>query len=165
MRPEAPARWTRPCRGEGGGTLIFGRNFARGLTVAKACKWVAAMFREAVKILRALLSVVVLMLIIGGGHAVGAEPKARGSETSWGPRKNAKSAAMLSARAGVVCPLALVAEATGGRIMFSASAVLFCATANIEAWCEAIDAARAVREPERQSSARARPGVVLRLRI
>lgn len=117
------------------------------------------MFRDAVKILRALLGAIALMLVIVGGFFVGAETEAEADgEASWSVRKGAKSVIVAATRAAAACPLAAAAKPVGGRLLMSApSEVFFARPAKVRSGAAGHGARR---EPEREPTGRARPGVV-----
>lgn len=122
------------------------------------------MFRDVLKILRALFGAVALMGIIGGGFFVDVQAAAEpGDGAVWSARKNAKPAVVSASRSAVACPLAVSAKAAAGRAVGPAPAVSVSASM-IFAWIEKARSGAAAhgarREPEREPVGRARQGVV-----
>lgn len=117
------------------------------------------MFRHALKILRALLGAIALMLIVGGGFFVGAEAATNeGGEPTWRARKSAKPAIVSSARVSAACPMAVAAKAAAGRV--SAAAPVEMIFAWVAKTRSGASAHGVRREPEREPNGRARQGVV-----
>jgi hypothetical protein len=116
-------------------------------------------FAHWLKFLRALIGACALMLFIGGGFFVGAEPvRGEGGESAWGSRKGAKPAIVGVVRGVWSCPLAAAAKTVGGRVSALTPVELFLAWsvkprsgASAHGWR---------REPEREPGGRVRPGVV-----